>query len=81
MNSCNIIQAQAKSMKSPWSSSRGGGGGRVKFVGAKKCSSNNEEINSLVVLAVFKALKMNKKSKVKTMDDPELENELDHFHF
>ena len=68
-------------MKAPWSSARGGGGGRVKFVGAKKCSSNSEDINSIVVLAVFKALKMNKKSKVKTMDDPELENELDHFHF
>ena len=46
-------------------SARGGGGCRVKFTGAKKLSSDSEELNTLVALAVAKAIKTNKKSKYK----------------
>ena len=62
-------------------SSCGGGGGHIKFKGAKTWLDDSEELNTLIELDVVKALKINNNYKSSTMDDSNLENELDHFNF
>ena len=49
MNSCKLMQAQAKAMSSTWSISRGGGGGRVQFQGTKKHPAEGQKLNTIVV--------------------------------
>ena len=46
-------------------SSACGGGGRVKFTGAKKRPVNIEELNMIIAQAVTKAKKLTKKAKAK----------------
>ena len=59
MNLCKVIQAQAKSIKVTWSYARVRGK-KVKLLGAKKRSADGEELNTLVLLSVEKAMKMTK---------------------
>ena len=67
-------------MKETWSSTRGGGGS-ITFVGAKKRSANNKEINTLFALAVDTDMKPTKKSKAKSKDASDSEDEAEHFNF
>ena len=48
MNSYKAMLEQAKSMKSTWSTARGGGAGRVSFQGAKKRPAEGKDLNALV---------------------------------
>ena len=57
MNSCKFMMAQAKAMKSTWSTTRGGGADRVRFQGAKKRPAEDEELNYPVSNAVKEVLK------------------------
>ena len=68
MNSCKVIQSQEKSMRGVWSYNQVGGR-HVKFVGTKKHSDGGEELNTLLALAVSKAMKIIKKSKAKDTSD------------
>ena len=70
MNSCKVMQAQAKSTNSTWSTSRGGGAGRVRFQGAKKCPAKGQESNTLVARAVSEVLKKKKHAKSTTKHEP-----------
>ena len=56
-----------------------GGGGRVKFLGAKNCSADGKEMNTLVASAMAKATEMNKKSKIE--DKYDLYNYPEHLNF
>ena len=60
MNSCKIMYVQDKFMKGTWASDPGGGG-RVKFTGAKKRSSNCKELNKLIASSVGKSMKIKNK--------------------
>ena len=57
-------------MKAIWSSTHGGGG-RVKFTGAKKLSADGGKLNTLVVLSMASSVKMNKNYKAKSNDNSE----------
>ena len=59
MNSCKVMLAQAKSMKSTWSTVHGGGTGHVRFQGTKKRPAKGEALNALVANAVKSVLKKN----------------------
>ena len=48
MEFCKVMLAQAKAMKSTWSTACGGGAGHVKFQGAKKLPTKGKELNALV---------------------------------
>ena len=63
MNSCKIMQAQSKAMKSTWLTARGGGAGHVRFQGAKKRPAEGEDMNDLVTNAVKEVLKSKKRVK------------------
>ena len=65
MNLCKVLQAQAGSMKGTWSSARVGGK-NVKLPGTKKCSADDEELKTLVALAVAKTTKTTKKKSKRT---------------
>ena len=52
MNSYKAMLEQAKSMKSAWSTARGGGAGRVRSQVAKKRPAKGKELNALVANAV-----------------------------
>ena len=43
MNSCKVMLAQSKSIKSTWLTACGGGAGRVRFQANKKCPSEGKE--------------------------------------
>ena len=75
MNFYKVIQAQAKSMKLTWSTTRGGGAGRVQFAGANKCSAEIEDLNYIMANVVAK---VKKKKRVKDMATHEsgLEDEM-----
>ena len=55
-------------MRGVWSYNQVGGR-HVKFVGTKKHSDGGEELNTLLALAVSKAMKIIKKSKAKDTSD------------
>ena len=52
MNSCKVMQAQAKSIKSTWLTSPIGGSGHVRFQITKKLPDSGEDLNFLVTNAV-----------------------------
>ena len=52
MNLCKIIQAQAKSMNSAWSTACDSGARGVRFQGANKPPAEGEDLNDLVTNAV-----------------------------
>ena len=60
MNSCKVMLAQSKGMKSTWSTARGSGAGCVKFQGDKKRPAKGNDLNALVVNTVKLVLKLNK---------------------
>ena len=60
MNSCKVILAQAKAMKSTWSTSCGGVAGRVRFQGAKKRPPEGEERDDIVANKLKSVLNTNK---------------------
>ena len=49
-------------------------------MGAKKCSDDAKELNMRIVLAITKAMKMNKKSKVKDASKSENNNQAEQFN-
>ena len=51
MNSCKVMQAQAKYIKETWPSACGGGG-RGNFIGARKRISYGKYLNTLIYLTV-----------------------------
>ena len=63
MNSCKVILAQSKSMKSTCLTTRGIGVGRVRFQGAKKLPVKGEELSDLVDNTLKAVLKPNKRKK------------------
>ena len=68
-------------MKSTWSSSRGGEGGRAKFMVDNNPSADGEEINTFIALDMYKALQINNKFKAKAMDESDVEEDLEYFKF
>ena len=60
-------------MKETCSSSRGVGGGRIKFAGAIKCSVDGKELNT--------GTKINNTSKANATDDSDSEDEFQYFTF
>ena len=74
-----VIQSNANSTKATWLFTHGGGG-HVKFAGAKKRLANSEEHSKLVTSDESKALKLTE-TKHKTGDDSNLENGSDKFNF
>ena len=80
MNLFKVVYVQAKTIKGTWSSDHGGGG-RVKFAGAKKRLDNGKEVNTLVSSAMSKAMEMNNKSKTKDSFESEDKKEAEHFNF
>ena len=73
MNMCKVMLAQAKPMKSTWSTARGGGAGCVRFQGDKKRSAEGEELNDLVANAVKSVLNTNKRKNSKGSSDSDSE--------
>ena len=68
-------------MKDTWKLACRGRGGCIKFAYVKKRSSDSKEHNTPVALAVSKALKTNRRSKSKAMDDSDPKYELENFNF
>ena len=71
---------QAKSIKATWSSAYGGGG-CVESVGTKKCLAEGEDLNTIIDLAMTKAMKLTKRSKTKVNDASNSDDEAEHFNF
>ena len=59
MNSCKVMLAQAKAMKSTWLDACGGGAVRVRFKDAKKRPAEVEELNAIFSNAVKAVLTKN----------------------
>ena len=53
----------------------------MKFMGVKKLLDDIEALNMLVVFAVTRALKTNKRFKANDMDESASDNELEYFNF
>ena len=68
-------------MKANWPYYCGGVGGCIKFVGAKNRLDNSKDINTPVASTMEKALKTNKKSKDKDLDESDCEDKLEQFNF
>ena len=81
MNFCKVMQAQYKSTKSTWLTTRGGGAGCMRFQGAKKRSAEIEDLNALVTNAVKEILKTNKPLKSKAANESSSEQEQENFNF
>ena len=80
MNSCKVMLAQAKAMKSTWLAARGGAG-CVRFQGAKKRLDEDKEMNALVASAVKLVLTTNTRENTKASSDSVSEDEQDHSNF
>ena len=52
MNSCKVMQSQAKAMTLTWSAARGYRTGLVRFQGTKKCPDKGEELNAILTRPV-----------------------------
>ena len=81
MNSYNVIQTQAKSIKSTWLNSHVIRSGRVWFQGAKKCQEKVKNINALVFRVVSDVLRQNKRAKYTSTKDSGSEDDPDKFNF
>ena len=81
MNSCKVMLAQAKAMRSTWSTARRGGAGRVRFQGAKKRPYEDEELNALIDNAVKVVLTTKTFKKAKDSSDSVSEDYQEHFNF
>ena len=57
MNSCKVIQKQAKYMKAKWSTANGGGEGYMRFQVDKKRMAKGIVLNDLVASVVKYTLK------------------------
>ena len=57
-----------KSMKLTWYSSNGGGG-YIKFMGVNKCSTHDEDMNTLVASIVDKAIKPGRSPRLRIFTD------------
>ena len=66
-------------MKGTWYAARWGGG-NFKFLGTEECSANGEELNTLVISAMAKAMKINNNFKAKYTYNSENENKTEHFN-
>ena len=71
INLCKVMQIQTKFMKKNWLSACGGGD-RVRFTSANKRSYDGEDLNTLVISALSKALKIKKGIKLKLRMNPTL---------
>ena len=80
MNFCKFMQKQVKYTKATWSSTCGVGG-RVKFAGARKRSSDGKDFNTIVVSSIGKDMKLTKISKAKAKDDSDSDDKAKHFDF
>ena len=77
INSCKVIQAQAKSTNTNWLSASGLGLDHIKFAVSKKRSVEGREIKTLIASSMAKALKIRRGSKSKTADYSDSEDKLD----
>ena len=75
MNSYNVIQAQAKNIKSTFSTSRGRVAVNVWFQGAKNRPAKIQELNSLMSNSVQYILKQKKCTRSVYMHDSVLEED------
>ena len=69
MNLCKVMLAQAKFMKSTWSTACCGGAGRIRFQGAKKRPVEGGELNALVANLVKAVLTTNTLKLAKASSD------------
>ena len=81
MNSCKVMLAQSKGMKSTWSTARCSGTGRVKFQGAKERPAKGNDLNALVVNTVKLVLKLNKRKRASSPCESGSEDEQEHYNF
>ena len=81
MNSCKVIQEQAKATKSTRSTSRGIVAGRVQFQVAKRRLSKDQELNDLLASAVLEVLKQKKLANTTTIHGSVLGGDLEKLNF
>ena len=81
VNSCKLLQPQAKSMRLTWLTSCGGGSGCVRFQGANKHLTKGQGQNTLVASALLEVLKQNKHVKATDTHNYISEDDLENFNF
>ena len=81
MNSCEVMQAQAKHMKSTCSTACGSGSVHVRFQGTKKRLEKSKELNDLFSNMVREVLKENNCAKSTSTHDSGSEEDMENFNF
>ena len=80
MNLCKTMRLKDKPTKETWFPTHGGGIFHINLVGAKKRSDNIQQFKTLAVLAVAKALRINKTPKSTATDNSNLEDDSKHLN-
>ena len=80
MNSCKVMLAQSKGMKSNWLTAHGVSTGFVRFQGAKKRLAEGKDLNYLVANAVKSVINPNKRKRAKASSDSSSEYKKEHYN-